>query len=130
VRVPRAPGEKNNRKKAGRRRRAADPLHLRTAGLNPESEKKKGKRYDVPGTAATWVAPAGAPATRAPGRGAAAAPSADAWVLCARGAREGRVRDFLGGALRCLADSEARPKKKTLKQILVIWKLNTPSEHH
>jgi hypothetical protein len=35
-----------------------------------------------------------------------------AWTPRAHGAREGRVRGFLGGALRCLADSEAPPKKK------------------
>jgi hypothetical protein len=35
-----------------------------------------------------------------------------AWTPRAHGAREGRVRGFLGGALRCLADSEALPKKK------------------
>jgi hypothetical protein len=36
-----------------------------------------------------------------------------AWTPRAHGAREGRVRGFLGGALRCLADSESpSPKKK------------------
>jgi hypothetical protein len=39
--------------------------------------------------------------------GVAVAPAVGAWRPCARGAREGRVRGSLGGALRCLADSES-----------------------
>jgi hypothetical protein len=45
-------------------------------------------------------------------RGVAVAPVVGAWTPRAHGAREGRVRGFLGGALRCLADSEAPPQKK------------------
>ena len=45
-------------------------------------------------------------------RGVAVAPVVGAWTPRAHGAREGRVRGFLGGALRCPADSEAPPQKK------------------
>jgi hypothetical protein len=38
-----------------------------------------------------------------------------AWTPRAHGAREGRVRGFLGGVLRCLADSES-PKKKKIEK--------------
>jgi hypothetical protein len=69
----------------------------------------------VPGTAATWVAPTGTPAARAADEkgvlfirwlelGLAVAPAVGARTPRAHGAREGRVRVFLGGALRCLAD--------------------------
>ena len=51
----------------------------------------------------------GTPAARA--LGVAVAPAVGAWTPRAHGAREGRVRGFLGGALRCLADSEAPPQK-------------------
>ena len=53
-------------------------------------------------------------------RGVAVAPVVGAWTPRAHGAREGRVRGFLGGALRCLAGSEAPPqtkKKKKLKKL-------------
>jgi hypothetical protein len=43
----------------------------------------------------------------------------DAWTPRAHGAREGRVRGFLGGALRCLADSEAPPKKRKEKRLVL-----------
>jgi hypothetical protein len=70
----------------------------------------------VPGTAATWVAPTGTPAARALGCGGrTSAVGAWAWTPCVRGARGGRVRGFLGGALRCLADSES-PSKKVVPQ--------------
>jgi hypothetical protein len=67
----------------------------------------------VPGTAATWVVPTGTgtPAARAPG--VAVAPAVGAWAPRARGAREGRVRVFLGGARHRLAHIETpSPKKK------------------
>jgi hypothetical protein len=45
----------------------------------------------------------------------AVAPVVGAWTPRAHGAREGRVRGFWGGALRCLAVIEAPPKKKKKK---------------
>jgi hypothetical protein len=53
-------------------------------------------------------------------RGVAVAPAVGAWTPRAHGAREGRVRGFLGGALRCLADSESpSPKKKRLASLAI-----------
>ena len=54
----------------------------------------------------------------------AVAPVVGAWTPRAHGAREGRVRGFLGGALRCLADSEAPPKKNKINKQAPRQKIN------
>jgi hypothetical protein len=72
--------------------------------------------------------PISMPAARALGCGGCTS-FAGAWAPCARGAgaRDGRVRVFLGGALRCLVDSETpdQPPPKNNQKMVVMYVLRS-----